>query len=141
MSYDTVHDTVRASFAFFHLCMHLLFYRYFSHLCRRLNCSFGRGRWGLTLKRDREVYWFILLTVTINAHTQFQQAWPFTFHLPVFCRFTCDPRQSGSVWFGFERRPLRDLCGRSVSPAAGSPQRGVPARLRQLVDELLFNIL
>lgn len=56
--------------------------------------------------------------------------------------FTCDPRQSGSVRFGFERRPLYGpvLRARSVPFAAGSPQQGV-AGPGQLLDELLFNVL
>lgn len=57
--------------------------------------------------------------------------------------FTCDPRQCGTVRFGLDRRSLCRpvLRGRSGSPAAGSPQQGVPAGLGQLLDELLFNIL
>lgn len=57
---------------------------------------------------------------------------------------TCQPGQRGSVGFGFERRPLLHaalLRVASVPPGAGSPQQSVPARLGQLVDELLLHVL
>lgn len=58
-------------------------------------------------------------------------------------RFTRQPRQRGSVRFGFERRSLHIpiLRRSSGSPGAGSPQQGVPASLRQLLDELLLYVL
>lgn len=57
---------------------------------------------------------------------------------------TCEPGQRGSVGFRFERRPLLHaavLRAGSVPPGTGSPEQSVPARLRQLVDELFFHVL
>lgn len=58
-------------------------------------------------------------------------------------RFTRQPRQRGSVRFGFERRSrhIPILRRSSGSPGAGAPQRGVSASLRQLLDKLLLYVL
>lgn len=57
--------------------------------------------------------------------------------------FTGEPRQRGAGRLGLERRPLGVpvLGGGSGSPGAGPPHQVGFAGLRQLLDELLFNVL
>lgn len=77
-----------------------------------------------------------------NSHQQQQTPFIGLCSCPAVRR-TCEPRQRGPVRFGFERRPLSVPILRrgSGSPGTGPPQQGVPARLRQLLDKLLFHVL